>query len=623
MDGHLTFYGQYHPKDRTMCGIAGIFNFNQAPVSADKIEVILNKLQHRGRDHQQIMLGHEHQLSAGIGLGHRRLSIIDLNPLADQPMFYANNQLCLIYNGEIYNYLELRQFLTQKNYHFKTKSDTEVLLAAYDYWGENCLTHLNGMFAFALWDERNKHLFCARDHLGIKPFYYLLTPHFFAFASEAQALNHLVHYDLNQDAIYYFLLSMYLPHTESAFSAIQKLSPAHALMIHEKGEVKKQRFWQINTFETINQEASVHEQLHLLLNKSIKQQLQSDVPVGSFLSGGIDSGLITAMAASQVKQFHTYSVGYEGMRDNELPHARLIAERYSTQHTELTITAQDAMHYLDKALSCMSEPIADPASVATYMLAELAAQDGVKVLLNGTGGDEVFAGYTRYSGQLSLKRKLLLAAPKLIKTCLQFLPLPLKTKWRIKHVSLDMLLSTGGSYALVKQLSASRKWLISLLDKLAQPFNFINTAEIPLLYKQMLFDLHAYVPEELLFLLDQMTMAHTIEGRVPLLDIDVIQFAFQLNAKWHMKNGQTKAILKQIALPYLGHEHITRKKQGFAGSTPWWVQHHYHQFIDVIAGIKQIPFFNDFNIDTFRKNGNANDMFLLYCLSKWYDNIRK
>ena len=572
-----------------MCGIAGIFNFDGKPVAQNELLAILNKMVHRGNDQTGLCFPEKE-----VGLAHRRLSIIDLNSNAAQPMSYAQNKLCLTYNGEIYNYLELRHFLQNKQYRFQTRSDSEVILAAYDYWQEDCVKHLNGMFAFAIWDTDHKKLFCARDPVGIKPFYYYHSKNIFAFASESLALNHYCQKSLNEQALTSYLMSMYVSTHESIFKSIYKLEPGYSLTIDGLGKMQQKKFWQINNVNQSNMKAASTAELGQIIQQAVKQQLQSDVPVGGFLSGGIDSGLITAMAAPLVKTYHTYSVGYEGMDNNELPYALKLAQRYGTKHTALTITANDALYYLNAALQKSSEPIADSAMVATYMLSQLAAQDGVKVLLNGTGGDEIFAGYTRYTGQLSLKRKLLLALPPAFLKAMAALPLKMKLASRLKHVELDMLYSTGGSFELARRCWSEKEFK-SFLKTIAKELSLAHYKNLPLLYKRMLFDLHHYLPNELLFLLDQMTMAHTVEGRVPLLDINIIKAAYQFKAKTHVQSGTTKALLKQIALPFLGQAYIERKKQGFAASTYWWVKKNYTEFIEQITLLKKLAFFLNLN----------------------------
>jgi asparagine synthase (glutamine-hydrolysing) len=605
-----------------MCGIAGILRFDQAPVMEADVATILHKIAHRGRDHSAITLAADISRKVQIGLGHRRLSIIDLQIAGAQPMFYADRQLCITYNGEIYNYLELRKQLEQKSYTFKTNTDTEVLLAAYDLWGTACIKHLNGMFAFALWDEKNQILFCARDPVGIKPFYYYQTGKYFAFASESLALAHLNDSALNTSGVSAYFLSMYVATNESIFAGIKKLAPGCSLLLKPDGKVHIERFWSISQFEGNNDYSAGQAELSSAIATAVKRQVQSDVPVGGFLSGGVDSGLITALAAPQLSKYHTYSVGYEGMASNELDAARSLAQRYATQHTEVTIRADDAMAILDNALDHTSEPIADPAIVATYHLTELASRDGVKVLLNGTGGDEIFGGYTRYSGQLSMKRKMLTVLPSFLKKSLSWLPMSAKTRYRLQQPAFDMLFSTGGSYNLAASVTPVKRFN-KFLRQLGSEFNANAQQDIPLLYQQMLFDMQVYLPDQLLFLLDQMTMAHTIEGRVPLLDVDIIKLAFNFNAKEHMRGGQTKVILKKIAEPLLGTEHVHRKKQGFAGSPSWWVKHNFAKFIEVVAELKNIPYFENFNIDFFLNQATpvdkqANDIFILYCFSKWY-----
>jgi asparagine synthase (glutamine-hydrolysing) len=609
-----------------MCGIAGILRFDQTPVTAADVTPILNNIAHRGRDHSAIKLNNEISRSAAIGLAHRRLSIIDLQPAGAQPMFYADQQLCITYNGEIYNYLALRKLLEQKFYTFKTNTDTEVLLAAYHFWGKDCVNHFDGMFAFAIWDEKNQYLFCARDPVGIKPFYYLKTNNYIALASEALALAHLSPSGLNEASVSSYFLSMYVATNESIFAGIKKLAAGSTMVVRADGQMLIERYWSVNQFEETTVNATTQAELSEALRAAVKRQVQSDVPVGGFLSGGVDSGLITALAAPLLNTYHTYSVGYEGMQSNELDAAQELAQRFATRHTAVTLRAADAMGILDNALHHLSEPIADPAIVATYHLAELAAGDGVKVLLNGTGGDEIFGGYTRYSGQLSLKRKLMTSLPPFLKKLMTLLPINHKLKRRLQLPAFDMMFSTGGSYDLAESVTPAR-FFVSLFTQLGAEFSAQAKPNVPLLYQQMLFDMQVYLPDQLLFLLDQMTMAHTLEGRVPLLDTEVIKLAFKFSAKEHLEGGQTKAILKKIAEPLLGAAHVNRKKQGFAGSPAWWVQHNFGRFMEVIAELKHVPYFEKFNIDVFLNQARplaqqSNDIFILYCFSQWYSRMK-
>lgn len=603
-----------------MCGIAGIVSHNGEPIHCEDVHRILQKLTHRGRDHAGLAFPEPY-----VGLGHRRLSIIDLNQQSQQPMTYASQQLYLTFNGEIYNYQAIKKFLLKKNYQFNTQSDSEIILAAYDYWGERCVEFFNGMFAFAIWDQRKKILFCARDPIGIKPFYYYHQHKIFAFASEAIALASFNQKKLNPTAITAYFMSMYVATEESIFAKIYKLPPGHTLILDELGNKHIQCFWSITDFNQDSAHSAQLDDLKACLENAVLQQLQSDVPVGGFLSGGVDSGLITALAAPRVKRYHTYSVGYEGMSNNELPYARELAKRFDTVHHEVLISAHDAMPYLQKALTASSEPIADSAMVATFMLAELAAADGVKVLLNGTGGDEIFAGYTRYNGELSAKRKILFSLPNFLKHCLSFLPLSLKLKNRLHHIGFDMLLATGGSYQLAAQLQPQtfKTFLTTLLPELDRYI----PQQIPALYQRMLFDLTHYLPDQLLFLLDQMTMAHTVEGRVPLLDIDVIKRAYQFKAQEHIKQRQTKTLLKTIATPLLGTAYVHRKKQGFAASVKWWVQQNIAEFLAAAEQHKLKDYFPHFSFNSIKKvesisDQEANHLFLIYCFTHWHEKLK-
>lgn len=614
-----------------MCGIAGMLRFDHGVVHEIEVERMLNRMTHRGHDHQRIVAIHP-----SLQLGHRRLAIIDLHANAHQPMFDAQRRLCITFNGEIYNARELQQELRQHQYQFHTQSDTEVILAAYDFWGASCVHHFNGMFAFALWDAQKQTLFCARDPFGIKPFYYDMSATHFAFASESQALAHLHHDALAPAAVHAYLLTMYVPGEASIFANIKKLLPAHTLTVTCDGKWTLKRYWQITQFATLDDgdeddEASVasaRDALKTELKNAVKRQLRSDVAVGGFLSGGIDSGLITALAAEQTQRYHTYSIGYEGLSadENELPHAKAIAQRFATKHTEIYVSASDAMHYLNGALEHLSEPIADPALVGTFVLAKAAAEDHVKVVLNGTGGDEVFAGYTRYTGARSSKRRLWMALPFWAKQLCAHLPLPFPTQLRLKNILFDMIMSTGGSYGLLQHIMSDQKKLKAYLQQLVSELRLqsAQNSKIDLLYQCMLADLGSYLPHELLLLLDQMTMAHTLEGRVPLLDIHVVTRAFQFKSQTHIAFQQTKALLKQIALPYLGRAAVMRKKQGFAGSRYWWVKQNFAEFYAGIENVKSIPGFEHLNVIPYQQQSQlnearANDIFMLYCFNRWYE----
>ncbi|MEP9411487.1 MAG: asparagine synthase (glutamine-hydrolyzing) [Candidatus Brocadia sp.] len=622
-----------------MCGIAGILRFDGSPVQADELLIISHKLEHRGRDNAGLIIGSANNKGdtllsrhAEIGFVHRRLSIIDLSDAAAQPMSYACGRLWITFNGEIYNYIELRHELAGFGYEFRTKSDTEVILAAYQQWGESCVEHFNGMFAFALWDESRSRLFCARDPIGIKPFYYILAPDFFAFASESSALSHVTDKTLNPDAVAAYLLCTYVPGPWSIFKGISKLQPGCTLIVTSNGRTSINRYWQIDKFEDADDDANRRLKMEKLLSDAVHRQLRSDVPVGALLSGGVDSSIVVALASEGTQKLHTFSVGYEGHYINELPHAREVAKRYKTCHHELQITAQQVIRNLNKALVALNEPIADTAIVPAFMLCELAAAEGVKVLLNGTGGDEVFGGYTRYITE-NMKKYLLEALYRGFQTRMSHLfPVKYSTlAMRFRHLGLDLIARAGGRMALSRSMFGYNKEFALFVERLARDCFPPVIKGIPMVYNRMLFDLNVYLVDELLVLLDQMTMAWTLEGRVPLLDIDVVRESFRFPARSHVMAGNTKMLLREIATHYLGSEPAFRKKQGFGGPVTFWVEQNLPEIREILSHLRHISCFEVFNMDRYFPHGHvrklrnteAFEIFILYCFAFWYNHKGK
>jgi asparagine synthase (glutamine-hydrolysing) len=618
-----------------MCGIAGIIQFDNKPIDIDEMNAMLNKLAHRGKDHCQVVMGSSQPLpglqlssKANVALGHRRLSIIDLSEAASQPMKYDDGALWLIFNGEIYNYVELRDELIDRGHKFRTGSDTEVILVAYKQWGDECVEHLNGMFAFALWDEVRQRLFCARDHLGVKPFYFYQTSEFIAFASESKSLQRFHGNKLNPDGLASYLLSSYVASEFSIFKGVVKLLPAHIMTVEPSGRIEQKRYWRIKKVAEIEDVPSTRKRLEVLLEQAVRRQIRSDVPVGALLSGGVDSGMVVALASKQVDHLHTYSVGFEGHTVNELPAALAVAGNYRTNHHQREVADKEAIRYLDIALKNLSEPIADPAIIPSYVLSEMAAGDGVKVLLSGTGGDEIFGGYDRYVGGETLQRRLLSGIPESIrKMAGRALPTSSKLGARLRNPSLDMMFTTAGSFTLFSSLLERQGKVGSFLTRLANSIPTSLEDRGHLLYKQMGFDMSVYLPDEILFLFDQMTMANTVEGRVPLLDLDLVEMAIQFPPTSHVNSGLTKVLFRDIAESYLGYEHTWRKKHGFSGPVPLWVNRNLKLFLDTARSVTDIPGLENFDITKYVNQNDKNEvdaidsfaLFTLYCLRRWYD----
>jgi asparagine synthase (glutamine-hydrolysing) len=433
---------------------------------------------------------------------------------------------------------------------------------------------------------------------------------------------------LNRDGLAAYFLSSYIPADLSIFDGVRKLLPAHTMVVEPCGNVEHRRYWRIEKTNEIDDSHSARKKLEELLEQAVKRQIRSDVPVGALLSGGVDSGMVVALASRHVDQLRTYSVGFDGHVVNELPAACAVAERFHTNHHEREVGDKEAIRYLDIALGNLSEPIADPAIIPSYILSEMAAQHGVKVLLSGTGGDEVFGGYDRYVGGATLKRRILSGVPESIrKLAGSLLPVSSKLGARLRNSRLDMMFTTAGSFELCSALLGGSAETGAFLAKLSE--SIPNSLEDGghLLYKQMSFDLSVYLPDEILFLFDQMTMANTVEGRVPLIDVDLVEMAVRFPPTSHVNSGRTKVLFRDIAETHLGHEHVWRKKHGFSGPVPLWVNRNLKHFLDTARSITDIPGLENFNVSQYLPRGSkgelsskaAFEIFTLYCLRRWYD----
>lgn len=619
-----------------MCGIAGILRFDGEPINEGFISRMAEGLAHRGRDSQGIAFGsatlpERTALSrrAEIALAHRRLSIIDLSPEAAQPMGYGDSGLSIVYNGEIYNYRELRDELSSGGSRFTTRSDTEVILAAYAKWGENCVRHLNGMFAFALWDEKEQKLFCARDHVGIKPFYFHWNNDYFAFASEAVPLARVCGKGTDIEGTLSYLLCMYVAGNKSMFEGIEKLPPATAMTIRPDGSRKTWRYWTLERFEDRPYTSDTDREMTDTIERAIGLQLRSDVPVGALLSGGVDSTLVTAMAARQSSQLHTFTVGYEGLKVDERAHAREIAERYGTIHHEYFITEKEVMPHLERSLGVSDAPIADTAMVASHILCGIAAGEGVKVLLGGTGGDEAFGGYLRYI-ERGLPARFLAASPPLLRRFAAAILFSADSPSgaRVASREVNQIVRAGGCASLYARAAAPHGGLGRFLKTMVKDHFPALPGNARGIYGNMVFDMAVYLPDELLVLLDQMAMAWTIEGRVPLLDINVIEAACRLPRDVHVQGDRTKMLLRRIAIPFIGEKIAAQAKQGFGGPVEKWVNGHKKEMLEKLSAIKaikgleglDITRYTDSNGKTFT-DAEAQEVYRLYCLAVWHARV--
>ncbi len=561
-----------------MCGIAGILSLEATrSVPPERLERMLESIFHRGPDEAGRLVDRE------LAMGMRRLSIIDLAD-GQQPIFDESGRYGVVFNGEIYNYRELRNDLIARGHQLKTHSDTEVIVHLYEECGEACVDHLRGMFGFAIWDNVRRELFIARDRMGIKPLYYTQCNGDFIFGSEIKSiLEHpSVKPSMDLDALSQYLSLKYVPAPRTMFAGIQSLPPGHFMRI-SKGRIEIQRYWDISFAkpERVLSEHEYTDQLLELLRESTRLHLRSDVPFGAFLSGGVDSSTIVALMSEELRApVKTFSVGFggEGIQD-ELPYAQQVADKFGCEHHTLKITSNDFLGYAENVLWHLDQPIADQATVATHMVAKL-AREHVKMVLTGEGGDELFAGYARYSGECYSKwfSRLPGSAAKLLRAASSTLPGLRRSKIAIGALTIRDEATRFANWFPMFGDDAKRKLLDSQTESIRTGAASIFSDQLsncdarsPL--DRMLYaDSKLWLPDYLLLRGDKLTMANSLEARVPLLDHKLVEFAARLPASMKLRGSQRKYLLKQVARRLLPAEIIDRKKQGFPIPIERWLR---------------------------------------------------
>jgi asparagine synthase (glutamine-hydrolysing) len=567
-----------------MCGICGIVYTDPKRQADPGLVARMARIQaHRGPDDQGVW----HQNN--VGLGHVRLSIIDLSPLGHQPMTNEDGSVWITFNGEIYNFLELREELQAKGHEFQSRTDTEVIVHLWEEEGVRCVERLRGMFAFAIWDDRQKTLFLARDRMGKKPLFYAMLPDRFVFGSEIKAILQDPEFRPEPDvqAIHYYLTYQSVPSPYSAFRGIHKLPPAHGLLVKQGAGVPR-RYWKLSyrnqfALNGVRAEEDLEEELIERLREAVRLRLVSDVPLGAFLSGGLDSSMVVALMADMGSQpVKTFSISFDQEEYNEAHFARMVAERYGTDHHEFRVTP-DARAIFPELVWHYNEPFADPSAIPTYYVSKLARQH-VTVVLNGDGGDENFAGYPRYAlnghanpqaglyprlhqwlGELwawqeFARQQHLWKDPAALRA---FSPRLFAYYWRITHVHElhQAYLYTSHMKAATAAYPAFQLMLGKYRASDARTFvdALLNL------------DLELYLPDTLMVKVDIASMAHSLEARAPMLDHHFLEFAARIPANLKLKGGrESKYIFKKAAAPFLPGEIIYRPKMGFGVPTDHW-----------------------------------------------------
>jgi asparagine synthase (glutamine-hydrolysing) len=563
-----------------MCGIAGIMSLDGRPVAPEEVRAMCAAIVHRGPDDEGLFVG------SGVALGMRRLSIIDLHT-GHQPLTNEDGSVWVVFNGEIYNFPLLRRRLEQRGHQFKTNTDTEVIVHLYEDYGADLVDHLRGMFTFAVWDERRKQLLLGRDRLGIKPLYYANLGGRLIFASELKSILQLPDVDrqLDWSAVNHLFTALTTPSSQSIIRGINKLEPAHVLTAGHNHPPRASRYWDLD-FEP-NRRASTQDlvdELREMIDESVRIHMISDVPVGAFLSGGLDSSAVVAhMVGKTERPVTTFSIGFKENSYNELPYADLVARALGTTHHEL-ILEPDILNILDDLVWHLDEPFGDSSAIPTYMVSRMAAEH-VKVVLSGDGGDELFAGYDKYRVENREQRFVL---PGSLRAALALvgsrMPEPMRGSNFVYHHSLS---------GWERYLDASTLFRLQSKRKLLQPEVFAELANNDpwrdarvwlargngnWLSAAQYLDFKSYLPLDVLTKVDRMSMAHSLEVRVPLLDHKLVEFAATIPPELALNGNGGKHLFKEAMRNRLPHEVIDRPKHGFAVPLNQWFRGELEEF---------------------------------------------
>lgn len=578
-----------------MCGIAGFFSrAEEAPGCLGDLSAAMAALRHRGPDDNGIW--HD---GKGVGFGHARLSILDLSPHGHQPMVSPDGRLVLVFNGEVYNFKEIRRNLESLGHCFRGSGDTEVILAAFRQWGVQAVNRFIGMFAIALWDTHEHRLTLLRDRLGVKPLYYGWDGRTLWFGSELKALRAFRHWrpEIDPAALAEYFQFGYINAPRSIYRQVFKLPPGHWLELGLHGEPVVRQFWSVLDALDVpltGSEDELAEQLESLMIDAFRLRMVSDVPVGMFLSGGIDSSLVTALLQKHHGNIHTFTIGFNEAGRNEAPHARRVAEYLGTNHTERILETDEAKRILPRWSELYDEPFQDPSGIPTYLVSKVASEQ-VKVVLSADGGDELFSGYGSYAAALrevdrhnalsARTRRVLaiiLAAPfwegvdRLVTAMPLTQPMISNLRRTITRTPINMRrYLTAPSLGAIFESNASF-WrpdeLVELIG--TTPVARASTDAYPGSFSEQmcLWDMHNYLPGDILAKVDRATMAVSIEGREPLIDHRIVEFAYRMPLSLRRGLLGSKHILRKILYRYLPHETVDRPKMGFGVPLLEWLR---------------------------------------------------
>ena len=596
-----------------MCGINGIIS--KSKNKEKEIKKMNDRIKHRGPESEGTYIDDD------IALGHRRLAIIDL-ATGDQPIYNEDENLVIVFNGEIYNYKEIKKEL--KNHTFKTNSDTETLIHGYEEWGKDLLNKLRGMFALAIYDKNKKELFIARDHFGIKPLYYYKNDKCILFSSEIKAfLDHPeFKKELNEEMLGAYLTFSFVPGPKTLFKNVYKLEPGHYMTINtETKEYTINQYFDMKFSNTDKSFEEISEEISKTMKESVKYHLISDVEVGSFLSSGVDSSYLVSLA----KPDKTYTVGFTNKKYSEIDNAKDLCNKLGINNTSSIITKEEYMKALKKVYYHLDEPTTDACSIAVYFLSELASKD-VKVVLSGEGADEFFGGYNSYDDNPYTKLPLIIR--KIIASICKLLPKNKYTNYLIRRGK-----SLEESYA-----SVNRNFYDDELKNILKNDNYLKNQDILKntynkykdeneINKKLAIDIKYWLPDNIFNIVDKMTMAFSIESRVPFTDIEVFKISSKLNQNYKIRNGMTKAALREAAKKDIPNESYKKKKLGFPVPVREWIKDD-----DFYEEIKK-SFTSDIANKLFKKDNilklledhknnkkdNYRRIWAVYSFLKWYE----
>jgi len=663
-----------------MCGITGFYQLNGRCVSKNQLFYMSDMLAHRGPDDDGIyisitdsskkikMCAEEKGI---VGLAHKRLSILDLSTRGHQPMSDSEGNIWITYNGEIYNFEEIKTLLFNKGYRFKSNTDTEVVIYAYKEWGiKESLKRFNGMFAFSLWDSSKKTLFLARDRIGIKPLYYYAKDGNFAFGSELKALLKYPYFEkeIDPETILLFLLLQYIAAPKTIFKNCYKLLPGHYLSINKNSEIQVEKYWDVINFldseqaEAKRSEEEYTESLEELLTDSVRDRMISDVPIGAFLSGGIDSSLVVSlMQKVSDKPIDTFSIGFKEEEFDEAPFAHKVADFLGTHHHELYLSPKDIQEVVPQLPDFYDEPFADSSAIPTFLVSKFARKK-ITVALSGDGGDELFCGYNRYVGikKFAKYKPVPFGLRKLLFSSLERVPSTFFDRLYFKtfahgFLKTDLFGEKMYKFSRAMQFKDTPEiypllvevWGETDLKKLVKftyseeqisnnPFfstykNLFSREELNDLTRAMLIDVKVGLPDDMLTKVDRASMINSLEVRVPLLDHRIVEFAtgLPIEFKWHQ--GERKYILKKILEKHIPKEYFERPKHGFGIPIRTWLKKDLKWLVDDYLNpyrIKKEGFFDENFVKevvkVYQKNTNVWSMiWSLIVFEIWFEKYGK